>query len=58
MQSQIDAENSMKRDWTLAQRKNLQSARSNSEKLAVLQHTCDSAVSKASKLEAMHAEQV
>jgi hypothetical protein len=37
MQAQIDAEQNMKRDWTHAQRKNIQSARSHSEKLAVLQ---------------------
>jgi hypothetical protein len=37
MQAQIDAEQNMKRDWTQVQRKNIQSARSHSEKLASLQ---------------------
>ena len=37
MQAQVDAEQSMKRDWTLAQRKVIQSARSHSEKFAALQ---------------------
>ncbi len=37
MQAQIDAEQNMKRDWTQAQRKNIQSARSQAEKFTVLQ---------------------
>ena len=37
MQAQIDAEQNMKRDWTQAQRKSIQSARSQSEKFTVLQ---------------------
>jgi hypothetical protein len=37
MQAQIDSEQSIKRDWTQAQRKNIQSARASSEKFALLQ---------------------
>lgn len=58
MQAQIDAEQNMKRDWTQAQRKNIQSARSQAEKFTVLQHTCEAAVLKATKLDSFLSEQL